>query len=358
MDWETFSENYILELKGKVLINNLTDSRTIAQTYKTVRKRGKIIYDIDENGNKNKRVSSGDTIRGQLHGETFYGAIKQPVRNEDNKILFDENKKMILEEKIYLVVRKPFIYKVNADSPGFKTLDEVEKVIVDKDLFKMIKKQVEESDFKTALTEGVFMLDKNGNKVNKIRTIRCYENGLKYTTAIKVHNHSFVSDKDYKKNTLATNGENSYCLFYKNEFGRAMKILTIVDVANLKLKNIESLYNEPEFCKVESGKGKSKSEIPLHAILKKGDKVIFYKDSIHELKELLIDDISNRLFKVYQFESDGNRMKFRHHLVGGIDTELKKKNTEYSTLNFEEKQIFLRLTKVNGILLLKTKISK
>lgn len=344
LDWETFSENYILELKGKVLINNLTDSRTIAQTYKTVRKRGKIIYDIDENGNKNKRVSSGDTIRGQLHGETFYGAIKQPVRNEDNKILFDENKKMILEEKIYLVVRKPFIYKVNADSPGFKTLDEVEKVIVDKDLFKMIKKQVEESDFKTALTEGVFMLDKNGNKVNKIRTIRCYENGLKYTTAIKVHNHSFVSDKEYKKNTLATNGENSYCLFYKNEFGRAMKILTIVDVANLKLKNIESLYNEPEFCKVESGKGKSKSEIPLHAILKKGDKVIFYKDSIHELKELLIDDISNRLFKVYQFESDGNRMKFRHHLVAGIDTELKKKNTEYSTLNFEEKQIFLRLT--------------
>lgn len=142
LDWETFSENYILELKGKVLINNLTDSRTIAQTYKTVRKRGKIIYDIDENGNKNKRVSSGDTIRGQLHGETFYGAIKQPVRNEDNKILFDENKKMILEEKIYLVVRKPFIYKVNADSPGFKTLDEVEKVIVDKDLFKMIKNKL------------------------------------------------------------------------------------------------------------------------------------------------------------------------------------------------------------------------
>jgi CRISPR-associated endonuclease Csn1 len=82
----------------------------------------------------------------------------------------------------------------DANSPGLKALKK--KAIVDKDLFKIIKKQVEETDFKTALTEGVYMLDKKGNKVNKIRTIRCFENGLKYTTAIKVHNHSFVSDKE------------------------------------------------------------------------------------------------------------------------------------------------------------------
>jgi len=341
LDWETFSENYILELKDKVLINNLTDSKTIAQTCKTVRKRGKIIYDIDENGDKNKRVSSGDTIRGQLHGETFYGAIRQPVRDENNKILFDENKKMILKDEIYLAVRKPLVYKKDANSPGFKTLDEVEKIIVDKDLFKMIKKQVEESDFKTALTEGVFMLDKNGNKVNQIRTIRCYENGLKYTTAIKVHNHSFVSDKEYKKTTLATNGENSYCLFYKSDLGKAMRILSIVDVAELKLKNIEILYNEQEFSSFESGKGKNKIQLPLYSVLKSGDKVLFYKESIHELRDLE-QELSNRMFKMYQFEKDG-RIKFRHHLAAGIDTELKKDNPEYSSVNFDEKQIFLRL---------------
>jgi CRISPR-associated endonuclease Csn1 len=60
-----------LELKDKVLINNLTDSRTITQTSKTIRKRGKIVYDIDQAGNRKKRVAKGDTIRGQLHGETF-----------------------------------------------------------------------------------------------------------------------------------------------------------------------------------------------------------------------------------------------------------------------------------------------
>lgn len=342
MDWDNFSENYILELKDKVLINNLTDSRTITQTSKIIRKRGKIVYDIDQAGNRKKRVAKGDTIRGQLHGETFYGAIKQPLRDEDNKILFDENKKMILKDEIYLAVRKPLVYKKDVNSPGFKSLEEVEKAIVDKDLFKIIKKQVEETDFKTALTEGVYMLDKKGNKVNKIRTIRCFENGLKYTTAIKVHNHSFVSDKDYKKSTLATNGENTYCLFYKSDAGKAMRILSIVDLAEIKLKNIQNLFTEPEFSSFESGKGKNIIQLPLYSVLKSGDKVLFYKDSIHELKDLEKPELSNRMFKIYQFEKDG-RIKFRHHLAAGIDTELKKDNPEYSSVNFNEKQIFLRL---------------
>lgn len=344
MDWSNFSENYILELKDKALINNLTDNRTITQTSKTIRKRGKIVYDIDKDGNSKKRISRGDTIRGQLHGETFYGAIKQPVRNEDNKILFDENKKMILKDEIYLAVRKPLVYKKDANSPGFKSLEEVEKVIVDKDLFEMIKKQVKESDFKTALMEGIFMLDKNGNKVNKIRTISCFENGLKYATAIKVHNHSFVSNKDYKKSTLATNGENTYCLFYKSDSGKAMKILSIVDLAELKLKNIQNLYNEPEFSFLEIGRGKNKIKIPLYSILKKGDKVLFYKDSPEELTYMNLSELSERLYKVYQFEGDSNRMKFRHHLAAGIDIELKRKNPEYSSVNFAEKQTFLRLS--------------
>ncbi|WP_027384529.1 type II CRISPR RNA-guided endonuclease Cas9 [Epilithonimonas caeni] len=342
MGWNNFSENYILELKDKVLINNLTDSRTITQTSKTIRKRGKIVYDTDKSGNRKKRVAKGDTIRGQLHGETFYGAIKQPVRDKDNKILFDDNRKMILTDEIFLAVRKPLVYKKDANSPGFKSLEEIEKAIVDKDLFKIIKRQVEESDFKTALTEGVYMLDKKGNKVNKIRTIRCFENGLKYATAIKVHNHSFVSGKEYKKSTLATNGENTYCLFYKSDSGKAMRILSIIDVAELKLKNIQNLFVEPEFSNFEAGKGKNKIQLPLYSVLKNGDKVLFYKESIYELKDLEKPELSNRMFKMYQFEKDG-RIKFRHHLAAGIDTELKKDNPEYSSINFDERQIFLRL---------------
>src|SRR5690606_21032307 len=124
----------------------------------------------------------------------LYGAIKLPKRNEQNQILFDENQRMILEETPILVIRKDLVYKKDANSPGFKTLEEIEKVIVDNDLFQMIKKQVEEApDFKTALTNGVYMIDRKGNKVNRIRRIRCKES-MKYSTAVKVHTHSFKSD--------------------------------------------------------------------------------------------------------------------------------------------------------------------
>ena len=345
-DWVNFSEKFVTGIRDKVLINNIIENKTITQTSKTVRKRGKIVYNITKDGEKIKRVSKGDTIRGQLHGETFYGAIKQPIRDEEGKILFDENKNMLLKDDILVVVRKPLLYKKDANSPGFKTLDEIEKIIIDKPLFEMIKKQVEKSDFKTALTEGVFMIDKKGNKVGeRIRRIRCREN-LKYENIIRVHKHGFTSDKDYKKTTLATNGENTYCLFYKSDEGKAMKILSIVDLAELKLKNINNLYQEPEFKFFETGKGKNKKEIPLYSVLKSGDKVIFYKDNIHELKDLDNIDISKRMFKMYQFEGDG-RIKFRHHLVAGIDTELKKQFQEYSSLNFDEQQVFLRISQAH-----------
>jgi len=73
---------------------------------------------------------------------------------------------------------------------------------------------------------------------------------------------------------------------------------------------------------------------------------LFYKDSIEELKELSKIDLSNRLYKMYQFESDG-RIKFKHHLAAGNDTELKKIHKEYSYFDVNESQVFLRLTQAH-----------
>lgn len=56
------------------------------------------------------------------------------------------------------------------------------------------------------------------------------------------------------------------------------------------------------------------------------------------------DEVSKRMFKIYEFESDG-RIKFRHHLAAGIDTDLKKENKEYSSFDIEDNSVFLRLSK-------------
>lgn len=357
IDWPNFDASKIKFIENNLLVNNLSENRTLVPTFKKVRTRGKIEYlrfldennrwqfRLDDKGNKIPKIAQGDTIRGQLHGESFYGAIKQPIRNEENKIVFDENRKMVLKDEIFLVIRKDLKYKKDENSSGFKSLEEIEKVIVDKDLIASIKKQVEAyGDFRLAMDNGIYMLDKKGNLVNKIRHIRCFENGIKYGTAIEVHTHSFKSRKKYKHFTLAKNGENSLCLFYKENENKAMRILSIGEVANLKIRNDNHYFNEPYYNQFEIGSGKKMTKIPLYAVLRVGQKVLFYNKLQEELLDLNTNELTKRMFKITQFESDG-RIKFKHHLAAGIDTDLKKENKEFSNVNIDENQLFLRLRK-------------
>ena len=75
MNWESFKASTIILIENEVLGNNLVDDRKLTQTFKKVRKRGRIIY--NDLLNKKPRIANGDTIRGQLHNESFFGAIKQ-----------------------------------------------------------------------------------------------------------------------------------------------------------------------------------------------------------------------------------------------------------------------------------------
>lgn len=346
-EWKDFKTYYIKKIEEETLINNLKDQRTLTPTFKKVRKRGKIVK--KENGKP--MWANGDTIRGQLHGESLYGAIKQAKRDEDNKIVFDDDKKMILEDDIKLVIRKPLSYAKDAVSAGFKTLKEIEKVIVDRALFEMIKTQVDEADsFKSALEKGIYMLNKKGEKVNKIRHIRCFDR-LKHSTAVRPHNHDFISDKEYKQTTYAQNGENVFCLFYKGELKdkeeRAINIIGIFDLAKLDIQDEKDFFKIPHFSSLQ----KKKTKLPLYAVLKSGQKAIFYKENLEELKDLSEKELSDRMYKMYQFEGDSNKIKFKHHLISGANTEINKSlpkgYKEASPFGSFEKQPLMRLTAGN-----------
>lgn len=347
LNWDNFKTFFIKEIENDTLINNLKDQKTLTPTFKKVRKRGKIDY--DENGNV--KWAKGDTIRGQLHGESFYGAVKQPKRDADGKIIFNENKKMQLEDEIKLVIRKPLLFAKDAASPGFKNLSDIEKSIVDKALFQIIKNQVENAEsFKIAIENGIYMLNKDGEKVNKIRHIRCFDR-LKHSTAVKPHEHDFISDKEYKQTTYAQNGENVFCLFYKGAVNgteeRAINIVGIFDLSKLNIQDESEFFEIPLFNSFK----KKNIKIPLYAILKSGQKALFYKESLEELKELSDKELSDRLYKMYQFEGDSNKIKFKHHLISGANTEinknLPKEYKEASPFGTFIKQPLLRLTSSN-----------
>lgn len=361
--WKNFKAGYIKEIEEETLINNVTEQRTLTPTFKRVRKRGEIDHvqykdnngkwhhKLDQKGNKITKWAKGDTIRGQLHGDSLYGAVKQPKRDENGKILFSDDRKMQLEDEIKLVIRKPLAYAKDATSPGFKNLAELKKVIVDQALFQIIKKQVDNAEnFKAALEGGIYMLNNKGEKVNKIRHVRCFDR-LKYTTAVRPHAHTFTSDKEYKQYTYAQNGENVFCLFYKrkvkNKEERGIRILGIFDLAKLDVESEKEFFKIPHFNSIE----KKKARLPLYAVLTSGQKAIFYDNSLEELKELDEKEISNRLYKMYQFEGDSNKIKFKHHLVSGANTEIKKilpnEYKEASPFGTFKEQPLLRLTAAN-----------
>lgn len=353
LHWSKFYTNYILDIENDVLINFQPEFRTLTSTCKKVRKRGKIQYlkykdekgkcqfKLDNNGSKIPMIAKGDTIRGQLHGDSFYGAIKQAERNEKGKILFNENNEMILREGIDLVVKKPLVYKKYSDSPGFKSVEEIEKSIIDKALFEVIKKQIASNDLSDALNKGIWMLDKDGNKVNRIKSIRCKKSaGRGYLTsekALEVRRHVYLSKHDYKETIYAQNEENTLCLYYEllagNKIERAFRIIGLFELAQLKLKKIDEIKNDNAYSFAQIGRGKNKIGLPLRSILRVGTKAIFYREHIEELNELPKQQLLKRLFRIYKFNETGAPLIYlQNHIEARPNDELGDGETIFDPL--------------------------
>jgi CRISPR-associated endonuclease Csn1 len=380
--YKGFSRNYIDGINDTTLINNIINDQKVTPANKKVRASGKIVYFKDENGNKITddegkpiaKYAKGDSIRGQLHKETFLGAIKLLKKDENGKAIRDENGNFILEDTKY-VTRKPLVFKKNADSPGFSKLEEIEKCIVDKNLFQIIKKQVEAAGgFKEALTnpDGIWMYstekkDKNGNivrnaeKINKIRHIRVFTID-KNPPIIKKQSHQtekpivFLENRDHKQNYYATSGDGYLYLFYegaiKEKLERDYECFSLLQVSKLNKVKATTLKDLlPKFKTVKN------TEIPLRAILKSGQKVFFFKDNMDELKELPKNELMKRLYKIVSFDENNCQMTFRYHIEARQDSKLMKpskkditkiiKDQGETKVNFENPHPKLKLSREN-----------
>ncbi|MCA6419553.1 MAG: hypothetical protein IM603_10680, partial [Cytophagales bacterium] len=361
------------KLDEEIIIINQTTDQTLSPAKRKLRSRGKIVavkdklgnavYQTDEDGEpkqlhiKGKPIfkndqfgmplldehanpipvlipkakwAKGDVIRGQLHLDTFYGKIKPAKWDQDGRPLRDENGNFIYNEKnngFRFVIRK----EVNKDF-------DVEG-IVDPHLKKTIANQLNGRSMDKTLKEdgGLWMLDKNGNRANKIRHIRCFADDVTNPLAIKKQTN--LSNKEYKNDYWAKSGENYICALYQNvkmdKHGNPVKKdgkevfereVEILNLMNVVLSRKENGSNELGIYKKDK-KGveivnEDGSRTTPYATFKKGTKVIFYKESIDELKDLSHSELSKRIYKVKKFA--GSRITFDFHLEAREDTELTK----------------------------------
>jgi CRISPR-associated endonuclease Csn1 len=292
--WDNFHQQHILSIEDEVLINYQAQHRTLTHTYKTIRKRGEIQYvkeklvngkwqyKLDKEGNKIPLVANGASIRGQLHKQSFFGAIKN-------------------KGELNLVERYP-ISTFTSINDCKNIIDDAVRTIVKAELEKRMSDGM--SFDKAKLNPIPFP---NGKAL--IKKVRCkVAAGRGYLTpekALEIHKHDFESKHKYKQHIYAQNDQNAYCLYYElateKQIERAFRIVGLFELSKLRLTNEAAIFNDNYYNKIETGKGKNKIELPLCKILNAGTKVIFYKEIIEELKDLDLKEVLQRTFRIYKF---------------------------------------------------------
>lgn len=328
--WETFTED-VKGIEKEVLVSHYTPDNLPKQSKKKLRKRGK----IEKNKEGNIIYQKGDTVRGSLHKETFYGAIKREIVNKNGE----------KEEKVLYVVRKPLEF---SDS-GFKSISDINK-IVDEGVRNIILKLINEKGIKQALSEPVWM---NEEKQIPIKKVRCYTPTV--TNPIHLKKHRDVSKHDYKQFYHVTNDGNYLMAIYeaKDDKGKIKRDFEIVN--NLKAgeyfkQSVQDTLKAQGINHLEGlipvSKEAKKTLLPQKYVIKTGTMVLLWEETPDEIWEL--DNIQKnvRLYKIVKFDKSG-RIYFRPHNEARPASELK----EVYNLNVDThcEQLRLSVNKFNAL---------
>ena len=316
LPFDGYNNSMIKELENEILINNINDQdQTLTPTVKRVRKRGKIDYLKNEKGeyirdlegNKVPKIAQGDSVRGQLHKDTFYGKIKIAAKDEKGTILRNDDGTIIYKKdkngnEVYKMVGRKLIENVN-----FKTDN-----IIDDHLEKHLKKQI---------ANGAKLNELKDFQGRTIRHLRCeVKSGrgvMNPENATILKEQTYKSDKDYKNYYYTESGDNYMFGLYENNQGRKIVPFNTLDATKYALE--QNKVTKEEIFKTKEpvlvGRGKNKEEAKLIHVFIPGQKVFFFFDSKQELKDLEKHELSKRLYIVKRFhQAERGNIVFQFHL--------------------------------------------
>lgn len=310
-----FNISMIDEIRNNILINNIADKdQVLTPGKKIVRKRGKVVW-LDK-VNKIPKIAQGDSVRGELHKDTFYGKIKIALKDEKGSLVRDEKRNIIYNQvdgsdEIWMVIRKSIV-----------NINFMSDIVIDEKLMSYLKQQ---------LSEGVKQNELKDFQGNIIRHLRCRakigSGFLNPNNVTIVKNQTYKSNKEYKNNYYSNTGDNYMFGLYENENGRKIVSINILEATRYSLHNNQDT-KEDIFKTVEPvfiGIGKKKKESQLKHIFEVGQKILFFTDNKDELKIISKDEISNRLYVVKRFhQAERGNIVFQHHLEARSEDELGK----------------------------------
>lgn len=322
--WATFTED-VKALEQEILASHYTPDNVGKSSKKKWKKRGEVQKD------KVGRpiYLKGDTVRGVLHQEKFYGAIAKDI---DGNIEYDKNGNVVPK----YVLRKEIATLSESDIPN----------IVDPEVRKIFEKAIEDKiiTFKLVQNKKVAVLTtgktiwRNEEKKIPIHKVRVYVSNVQNPLRdFKKHGKPFLSKHDYKQQFNVQNEDNYCIVLYEYEKERDFELINYYDYA--KSKKESGTFYPANKIKVVKGK---EQLLPVmnrngnDVVLKKGTSVIFYEKG-KELGDdvLKLDSFTNRFYQVEgisihrQKRSSGKTyyygsIKFRLHNEARKSDDLKK----------------------------------
>ncbi len=295
--WTTFTED-VKAISDTLLVSHYTPDNMPKQSRKKRKIRGKIQY--NEKGNV--EYVQGDTARGVLHQQTFYGAIQRG-------------------DEIKYVVRKALDQLKPAD---------INK-IVDDAVRQIVQNAVDKYGFKEAMSRTIWM---NESKGIPIRKVRIYTPNVVSPIHLEKE-HRDLSKHRYKQHYHVTN-ESNYCIAIYEGTGKKEKIeRTFKLINNLEAAQYYKLSNDKEHASPLVPLS-DKNEYPLKCVLKAGTMVLLYEKSPQEFFDCTPEELSRRLYKVVGIKEMMISKRYcygvitlKHHQEARPGGELKARNGEW-----------------------------
>ncbi len=290
--WSTFTED-VKAIEQQVMVSHHTPDNMKKQSKKKLRVRGKIKK--DEN---NKPIyQTGDTSRGALHLETFYGSILTPeIDKKTGEKLLDENGEI---KKVIKYVKRTELSKLK-ETDVANIVDPIVKI--------KIEEAVKELGFKKAMQSEIWM---NREKGVSIKKVRVFAPSVTSPISLKHQRDSSKESHKHKETYYVANEGNYLMAIYegkdnKGKTKRDFELLNTLDAANyLKQSNTDknNLPIVPEK-KIYSIGTKDEYSIPLakrnnkEIILKIGDMVLLKQKPDEDINWNNKTELNKRLFKI------------------------------------------------------------
>ncbi len=300
--WSTFTEDIKAIAQEMLVVHNTPDNMP-----KRARK-----YVQTSNGN-GKKLAMGDSARGSLHNDTYYGAIER-------------------DGEIRYVVRK--------ELHSIKETDV--EYIVDDVVKEKVKQAIMEKGFKRAMEEDIFMNEEKGIKIKKVR---CYTPSV--TNPLHIRTHRDLSRKDYKRQFHVTLDGN-YCMaIYEGEVKGKMKrtyeIVNMIDAAAY-FKESAGLTNLYPIAPEE------KNGMKFRCVVRTGTQIILLQSDDEEIELVNKKELSRRFYYVAVMQKDG-RIVLRYNQDAREATILKKerKSGAYKVGEQYRSEIMLSLSDFHAL---------